>query len=102
MLHNTPMSIRSVPPAQLHDTWRQWRINEPDLRARDLAQCLGVSEGEMVACRVGDSVMRLDGPWDDLIRALPKLGPVMALTRNESCVHEKTGAYDHVDLGAAT
>ncbi|HET7268645.1 MAG TPA: ChuX/HutX family heme-like substrate-binding protein, partial [Oleiagrimonas sp.] len=47
-------------------------------------------------------VMRLDGPWDDLIRALPKLGPVMALTRNESCVHEKTGAYDHVDLGAAT
>lgn len=101
MLNTTPMSTRAVSPVELHDTWRQWRINEPNLRARDLAHCLGVSEGELVACRVGDAVIRLDGPWDDLIRELPKLGPIMALTRNESCVHEKKGAYDHVDLGPA-
>lgn len=99
MLNTPSMSTRSVPPAQLHDTWRQWRADKPNLRARDLAANLGVSEGELVACRCGDGVTRLDGPWDDLIRELPCLGPVMALTRNESCVHEKKGAYGNVDLG---
>lgn len=102
MLNTTPMTRRSVPPAQLHDTWRQWHTHEPGLRARDLAHCLGVSEGELVACRVGDAVMRLDGPWDELIRELPKLGPVMVLTRNEGCVHEKVGKFGNIDLGPAT
>lgn len=102
MLNTTPMSHRAVPPVQLHDTWRQWRTHEPNLRARDLAHCLGVSEGELVACRVGDAVMRLDGPWDDLIRELPKLGPVMVLTRNEGCVHEKVGAFGNIEMGPAT
>lgn len=99
MLNTTPMTSRPMPPAQLHDAWRQLRVSEPSLRARDMATHLGVSEGELVACRCGDGVIRLDGPWDDLIRELPRLGPVMALTRNTSCVHEKKGAYDHVDLG---
>src|SRR5690606_929365 len=29
----------------------------------------------------------------EILEALGKLGPVMALTRNESCVHEKRGTY---------
>lgn len=102
MLNTTTMSNRFVPPAQLHDTWRQWHTNEPNLRARDLAHCLGVSEGELVACRIGDAVMRLDGPWDDLIRELPKLGQVKVVTRNEGCRHEKVGTFGNIDLGPAT
>jgi putative hemin transport protein len=33
-----------------------------------------------------------------LIGALPALGPVMALTRNEYAVHEKTGRYDNISF----
>lgn len=92
---------QAMPPLQLQQAWQRLRESEPNLRARDLAERLGVSEGELVASRCGDGVIRLDGPWADLIRALPALGRVMILTRNDSCVHEKKGCFDHVDLGPA-
>lgn len=87
-------------PALLHG-YRQLREAEPGLRARDAAQRLGVSEGALVASRVGDGVTRLEGELPQLIRDLPALGRVMALTRNEYCVHEKKGQYDHIDIGGA-
>lgn len=69
-------------------------------RHRDIAQALSISEGELVAAHVGVSAadgamqaQRLTAPWPALIEALEPLGEVMALTRNESCVHEKTGVY---------
>jgi len=99
MLNESTMVAGSLPPPQLQEAWRKLRHDEPALRARDLAERLGVSEGELVASRCGDGVVRLDGPWADLIRALPALGRVMVLTRNDSCVHEKKGCFDHVDLG---
>ena len=83
----------------LVDGWRRLRESEPGLRAREAAQRLGVSEGELVASRVGDGVTRLEGELPALIRELPSLGRVMALTRNEYCVHEKKGQYDHIDIG---
>lgn len=91
----------ALPPVQLHEAWQNLRKSEPQLRARDLAGRLGISEGELVACRVGDGIIRLEGSWADLIRALPGVGRVMVLTRNESCVHEKKGWFEHVDLGEA-
>ncbi|PWE28668.1 hemin-degrading factor [Pararhodobacter marinus] len=73
---------------------RAAKAENPKSRARDLAATLGVSEGELVAAMVdGDSVVRIDPSLDRLIPALKTLGPVMALTRNESCVHEKDGPY---------
>ena len=69
------------------------------LRARDAARALGVSECELVACREGDGVARLDGDFADILRALPAVGEVMVLTRNEHCVHEKHGAFDNVHIG---
>ena len=30
---------------------------------------------------------------------MPNLGSVMALTRNDSCVHEKHGEYDNISIG---
>ena len=74
------------------------RAARPDLRARDLALALGVSEAELVAARCGDGVRRLDGPWGGLIERLPELGIVMALTRGEYAVHEKVGRYDKISL----
>jgi len=94
-----------VPPAlrldipTLVDGWRRLRDAEPGLRALDAAHRLGVSEGELVASRVGDGVTRLEGELPALIRELPSLGRVMALTRNAYCVHEKKGCYENIDIG---
>lgn len=99
MLNESTMAIGPLPPPQLQEAWRRLRRDEPNLRARDLAERLGVSEGELVASRCGNGVVRLNGPWAELIRALPALGRVMVLTRNDSCVHEKKGCFDHIDLG---
>ncbi len=74
------------------------RAERPGIRARDAAAALGTSEGELVAAGCGDTAERLAGPWQDLIGALPSLGPVMALTRNEYAVHEKTGRYDNISF----
>lgn len=67
------------------------------LRHRDAAQALGVSEGEAIAAAVGRAsalrAVRLRGPWAEMFEQVPTLGRVMALTRNEAAVHEKTGAY---------
>jgi putative hemin transport protein len=69
-------------------------------RHRDIAAQLGVSEGELIAAHVaprpGGSALharRLRGDWPGLVAALQGVGEVMALTRNASCVHEKTGIY---------
>ncbi|MCP5433635.1 MAG: hemin-degrading factor [Alphaproteobacteria bacterium] len=75
------------------------RERHPRLRARDAAAELGVSEAELLAARVGEEVVRLQADWADVVRALPALGPVMALTRNAHCVHEKHGRFDKVSIG---
>jgi putative hemin transport protein len=71
------------------------------LRARDAAARLGVSEGELVASLVGKGATRLRTKGADIIKDVPALGPVMALTRNEHCVHEKIGPYLDVTIAPA-
>ena len=69
------------------------------VRPIDRAAELGISEGELVARQEAGDAVRLRLPAADILRRLPELGPVMVLTRNASCVHEKDGVFDHVDLG---
>lgn len=76
---------------------------ERKARHRDIAEQLGISEGELIAAHVGataaadgDGVLRavrLNAQWPTLLESLEPLGEVLALTRNPSCVHEKTGVY---------
>jgi putative hemin transport protein len=81
-------------PAQLAAAWAQLREAEPKLRIRDAAAKLGASEAELLATRVPDGVIRLrQGSWKEIIGAAGALGEVMALTRNEHCVHERHGLY---------
>lgn len=96
---NQQHAANELAPAQLRDAWAALKVAEPQLRARDLAEKLGVSEGEIVASRCGEGVVRLQGPWAELIAELPSVGHVMVLTRNDSCVHEKKGSFSNVDLG---
>lgn len=70
------------------------------MRARDAAAQIGVSEGELLASRIGDdkdegaNVVRLSDDAQSILCQLLPLGRLMALTRNEHCVHERKGIYE--------
>ncbi|MGH8535497.1 MAG: ChuX/HutX family heme-like substrate-binding protein [Gammaproteobacteria bacterium] len=65
------------------------------------AQRLGTSEAELVASACGANAVRLEPNFGALVAGLSALGEVMALTRNEHAVHEKTGRYENLRIGVA-
>ncbi|MBM6596245.1 hemin-degrading factor [Microvirga pudoricolor] len=67
-------------------------------RSRDLAQEMGISEAELLDRHDGPEVVRLTASMRELIEALPSLGEVMALTRNEGAVHEKVGPFGNIKI----
>lgn len=69
---------------------------EPKLRIRERARRLGVSEAELVAADCGLASVQLDGTPQAIFRELGPLGRVMALARNDWCVHERHGAYEDI------
>ncbi|UXN74936.1 hypothetical protein N8D56_08110 [Devosia sp. A8/3-2] len=78
---------------------RELQARHPEMRERDFARIHGISEGELVAAEVGRSAVRLQVDLDLLLNGLRACGEVMALTRNESAVHEKIGPYEKVVIG---
>ena len=82
-------------PDMLRSAWQALREKGP-VRNREAAASLGVSEAELIASQCGDGATRLEGDFRELIKRMPQLGRVMALTRNESCVHERVGRYEDV------
>ena len=87
--------------ALLRTAWEDLRDRTGGkLRSRDAAQRLQVSEGELIASLVGHGATRLRTEGAAIVKDIPALGPVMALTRNEHCVHEKTGPYLDVTINA--
>lgn len=68
-------------------------------RARDIAAALGVSEAQLVAADVGRGAVSIAAHPNILIPALERIGPCMALTRNEACVIEKDGVYSDYHPG---
>lgn len=90
--------VRPAAPADLLARYDALRAAEGPLRPRDAAERLGASEAELVAARCGQGVTRLDRRWGSLIEAMPRLGRVMTLTRNDIAVHEKTGRFEAVSL----
>jgi len=78
---------------------RRARSENPKMRERDLAAQLGVSEAEFLAAHCGEGVVRVEALANDLLTGLEAVGEVMALTRNDSAVHEKIGVYDKVVTG---
>ncbi len=79
---------------------RAARLDHPKLRERDLAASLGLSEAALAAAHVGHGAVRIAAHPDALIPAVERLGEVMALTRNDSAVHEKVGRYAGYTPGA--
>ncbi|MDF2374029.1 MAG: hemin-degrading factor [Rhizobiaceae bacterium] len=75
---------------------RQARIDNPKMREREIASQLGISEAQFVAAWCGITTTRIEPRVNEILSSLEALGEVMALTRNESAVHEKIGVYDKV------
>jgi putative hemin transport protein len=78
---------------------RQARLDNPKTRDRDLASQLGISEAQLVAAHVGHWATRIHAHPDHLMPQVSKLGEVMALTRNDSAVHERVGTYGEYHSG---
>ena len=82
------------------DRIRALRAENPKARARDFAALHAITEADLVAAQVGHGVTLIDATPDRLIPHVARMGDVMALTRNESCVHERRGVYDPYHAGA--
>jgi putative hemin transport protein len=83
----------------LGQVWQKYREDNPKARIRDAARALGVSELELLLTRK-EGVVPLGGAPLDWFGALPALGEVMALTRNQHAVHERVGQVvgEEIDL----
>ena len=88
----------------VRDTFTALRRNSK-MRHREIAEQLNISEGELIATHVGGAsddpnmilhATRLRPEWPEIIGSLETLGEVLAITRNVSCVHEKTGIYCNI------
>ncbi len=77
---------------------RQARQDNLKMRERDLAAMLGISEADYVAAWCGITATRIEPSVADLLTGLEAIGEVMALTRNDSAVHEKIGVFDQVKV----
>ncbi|EET47331.1 hemin-degrading factor [Thalassobium sp. R2A62] len=78
------------------DEIRQHILENPKMRARDLADQIGVGEAALVAAQ---GARRINASPDAIMPALTACGLVMGLTRNISAVHEKVGVYDNYHSG---
>ncbi len=89
----TEMTHVTTNAPDLKTRWQAFRTENPTVRIRNAAAAMGVSEAELLAADLGDGVARLTDDWTGIVKALESVGDVMALTRNDACVHEKTGVY---------
>lgn len=86
-------------PSDLCAAFAQAR--QSGLRAREAATVVGLSEGAAVAAHANQThfslaAQALRPAWLNLLQSLEACGPLMALTRNDSVVIEKTGVYQNI------
>jgi len=85
---------------ELKEKWEVLKAENPHLRIRNAAEQLGVSEAELLMTNVGDEVTILKPEFANILTEVEKLGKVMALTRNDECVHERKGTYLNGDFSS--
>lgn len=84
----------------LKEKWNALKSEQPHLRIRNVADTLGVSEAELLATTVGEGTTRLNPDFASILSEVESLGKVMALTRNDECVHERKGVYLNGDFSS--
>ncbi len=90
----------SILTNDLKEKWEALKAENPHLRIRNAAQDLGVSEAELLVTNIGNGVTVMKADFADLLQEVVKLDKVMALTRNEECVHERKGVYVNPDFSS--
>lgn len=85
---------------ELKEKWEALKAENPHMRIRNAAAELGVSEAELLATSIGDGVTVLRPEFQDILTEAEQLGKVMALTRNDECVHERKGIYRNGDFSS--
>ncbi len=90
--------IIAVKPNDLKLAWARLREKNSGWRIREAAENLNVSEAELLATEVGETVTRLEPKCAEILRELPALKRIMALTRNDEIVHERKGQYGEVEV----
>lgn len=84
----------------LKEKWNTLKAEQPHLRIRNAADALEVSEGELIATTVGEGTTKLNFDLQGILSEIESLGKVMALTRNDECVHERKGVYLNGDFSS--
>src|SRR5690625_7353996 len=55
---------------------------------------------ELLTTQIGEGVTVLESKFSEILQQIEKLGKVMALTRNDECVHERKGVYLNPDFSS--
>lgn len=84
----------------LKGKWDALKAENPHVRIRNAAAELGVSEAELLVTNVGEGVTVLKPEFQNILTEVEQLGKVMALTRNDECVHERKGTYLNGDFSS--
>ncbi|QQU03387.1 hemin-degrading factor [Myroides odoratus] len=82
----------------LKERWAQLKEENPRLRIRNAAAELNASEMELLATTLGETATLLRPEMVAILSEIESLGKVMALTRNDECVHERKGIYSNPDF----
>ncbi|NUP10388.1 MAG: hemin-degrading factor [Polyangiaceae bacterium] len=81
--------------------YEELKASGAKLYPRDAARALGVTEADLVSVHIG--AKRLRPAFQTLVRAMPALGEVKTMTRNEHAVIERWGRFEEIEAedGAA-
>lgn len=85
---------------ELKEKWDALKVENPHLRIRNAALELGVSEADLLVTNIGNGVTVLKPEFENILSEVEQLGKVMALTRNDECVHERKGTYLNGDFSS--
>jgi len=92
------LSIDKLSSTTLADAWAGLQQAKPGIRIREAAKELDASEAQLLATKIGKDVVRLKGPWPELLKRFSTLGYVMSLTRNDACILEHKGVFEDVHI----
>lgn len=79
----------------LREQYAQLKQENAQLRIREAAKQLNVSEVELLVLGCGNQVTRLRPEFIEILGEVESLGYVMALSRNDEVVHERKGIYEN-------
>ncbi|ASK32551.1 hemin-degrading factor [Chryseobacterium sp. T16E-39] len=85
---------------ELREKWDALKAENPHIRIRNAALQLGVSEADLLVTNIGEGVTVLKPEFQNVLTEVEQLGKVMALTRNDECVHERKGTYLNGDFSS--